>query len=80
MKKTFKKITAMAAMSLLVAAQVPAANIDVYKRQTYDSLEKYGYDLVKRAREQKLDPVSGRDSEIRNVVRILSRKTKNNTV
>ena len=48
--------------------------------ETYDSLEKYGYDLVKRAREQKLDPVIGRDSEIRNVVRILSRKTKNTPV
>ncbi len=48
--------------------------------ETYDSLGKYGYDLVKRAREQKLDPVIGRDSEIRNVVRILSRKTKNNPV
>ena len=48
--------------------------------ETYDSLEKYGYDLVKRAREQKLDPVIGRDSEIRNVIRILSRKTKNNPV
>ena len=48
--------------------------------ETYYSLEKYGYDLVKRAREQKLDPVIGRDSEIRNVVRILSRKTKNNPV
>ncbi len=47
---------------------------------TYDTLEKYGYDLVERAREQKLDPVIGRDSEIRNVVRILSRKTKNNPV
>ena len=47
---------------------------------TYDSLEKYGQDLVKRAREQKLDPVIGRDSEIRNVIRILSRKTKNNPV
>ena len=47
---------------------------------TYDSLEKYGYDLVKRAREQKLDPVIGRDSEIRNIIRILSRKTKNNPV
>ena len=47
---------------------------------TYDTLEKYGYDLVKRAREQKLDPVIGRDSEIRNVVRILSRKSKNNPV
>ena len=47
---------------------------------TYDTLEKYGYDLVERARQQKLDPVIGRDGEIRNVVRILSRKTKNNPV
>ena len=47
---------------------------------TYDTLEKYGYDLVERARTQKLDPVIGRDSEIRNVIRILSRKTKNNPV
>ncbi len=46
----------------------------------YDSLEKYGYDLVERAREQKLDPVIGRDSEIRNMIQILSRKTKNNPV
>ncbi len=43
---------------------------------TYDTLQKYGYDLVERAREQKLDPVIGRDTEIRNVIRILSRKTK----
>ena len=47
---------------------------------TYDTLEKYGYDLVERAREGKLDPVIGRDAEIRNVIRILSRKTKNNPV
>ncbi len=47
---------------------------------TYDALTKYGTDLVKRAREQELDPVIGRDSEIRNVIRILSRKTKNNPV
>ncbi len=47
---------------------------------TYDTLNKYGYDLVERAREQKLDPVIGRDTEIRNVIRILSRKTKNNPV
>ncbi|MBR6614789.1 MAG: AAA family ATPase, partial [Lachnospiraceae bacterium] len=47
---------------------------------TYDTLNKYGADLVERAREQKLDPVIGRDAEIRNVVRILSRKTKNNPV
>ncbi len=47
---------------------------------TYDTLNKYGTDLVDRARDQKLDPVIGRDSELRNVVRILSRKTKNNPV
>ncbi|MEE1007909.1 MAG: ATP-dependent chaperone ClpB [Agathobacter sp.] len=47
---------------------------------TYDTLEKYGYDMVERAREQKLDPVIGRDEEIRNAIRILSRKTKNNPV
>ena len=47
---------------------------------TYDTLNKYGQDLVEKAREQKLDPVIGRDGEIRNVIRILSRKTKNNPV
>lgn len=47
---------------------------------TYDTLNKYGTDLVERAREQKMDPVIGRDMEIRNVIRILSRKTKNNPV
>ena len=47
---------------------------------TYDTLEKYGQDLVEKARNQKLDPVIGRDSEIRNIIRILSRKTKNNPV
>ena len=47
---------------------------------TYDALSKYGFDLVQRAKEQKLDPVIGRDNEIRNVIRILSRKTKNNPV
>ena len=47
---------------------------------TYDTLNKYGTELVARAREQKLDPVIGRDAEIRNVIRILSRKTKNNPV
>ena len=46
----------------------------------YDTLNKYGYDLVERARNQKLDPVIGRDAEIRNIIRILSRKTKNNPV
>ena len=48
--------------------------------ETYDALQKYGFDLVQRAREQKLDPVIGRDAEIRNVIRILSRKSKNNPV
>ena len=48
--------------------------------ETYDALSKYGYEMVQRARDQKLDPVIGRDAEIRNVVRILSRKTKNNPV
>ena len=48
--------------------------------ETYEALEKYGTDLVRRAREQKMDPVIGRDEEIRNVIRILSRKTKNNPV
>ena len=47
---------------------------------TYDSLSKYGENLVEKARKQKLDPVIGRDSEIRNIIRILSRKTKNNPV
>lgn len=47
---------------------------------TYDALNKYGFDLVERAKQQKLDPVIGRDNEIRNVIRILSRKTKNNPV
>ena len=47
---------------------------------TYDTLNKYGQDLVEKARSQKLDPVIGRDAEIRNVIRILSRKTKNNPV
>ncbi|MEI3339681.1 MAG: hypothetical protein V8R80_06820 [Eubacterium sp.] len=43
---------------------------------TYDTLEKYGYDMVERARDQKLDPVIGRDTEIRNVIRILYQKDK----
>ncbi len=47
---------------------------------TYDTLTKYGYDMVERAREQKTDPVIGRDAEIRNIIQILSRKTKNNPV
>ena len=51
-----------------------------HPESTYEALEKFGTDLVKRAREKKMDPVIGRDDEIRNVIRILSRKTKNNPV
>ena len=69
--------------SLLKALQAVRGNQRVTTDSpegTYEALEKYGTDLVKRAREQKMDPVIGRDQEIRNVVRILSRKTKNNPV
>lgn len=69
--------------SFLQALQTVRGNQKVVNdnpEATYDTLEKYGYDLVTRAKEQKLDPVIGRDSEIRNVIRILSRKTKNNPV
>ena len=58
------------------AARVTSDNPE----ETYEALEKYGTDLVKKARDQKTDPVIGRDAEIRNVIRILSRKTKNNPV
>ncbi|BCJ96781.1 chaperone protein ClpB [Anaerocolumna cellulosilytica] len=67
----------------LIALQTVRGNQKVTSdnpEATYDTLEKYGYDLVERARDQKLDPVIGRDAEIRNVIRILSRKTKNNPV
>ena len=52
----------------------------ITRKPLYDTLNKYGSDLVERASDQKLDPVIGRDAEIRNLVRILSRKTKNNPV
>ena len=62
-------------------AQVKAGPVTSdHPEDTYDALEKYGTDLVRRAREKELDPVIGRDNEIRNVIRILSRKTKNNPV
>ena len=62
-------------------AQVKSAPVTSDRpEETYDALAKYGVDLVQRAREHKLDPVIGRDQEIRNVIRILSRKTKNNPV
>ena len=67
----------------LTALQEVRGNIRVMSdnpESTYDTLSKYGINLVERAKEEKLDPVVGRDSEIRNVIRILSRKTKNNPV
>lgn len=65
-------------MSFQRSRQAPVTSDN--PEDTYDALSKYGTDLVKRARENELDPVIGRDTEIRNVIRILSRKTKNNPV
>ncbi|MEE3392611.1 MAG: ATP-dependent chaperone ClpB [Lachnospiraceae bacterium] len=84
--KEFKKVTDLAQITsdrFLKALVEVRGNQKVTSdnpEATYDSLEKYGYDLVERAREGKLDPVIGRDEEIRNVIRILSRKRKNNPV
>ena len=58
----------------------PESDHAIIRKQPTIHWQKYGQDLVERARDQKLDPVIGRDSEIRNVIRILSRKTKNNPV
>ena len=71
-RETFLQVLASVRGNQRVTSDNPEA--------TYDTLNKYGQDLVERAREQKLDPVIGRDAEIRNVIRILSRKTKNNPV
>ncbi len=71
-KKKFEAVLEQVRGNVKVTSEEPET--------TYDVLNKYGYDLVERARSQKLDPVIGRDSEIRNVIRILSRKTKNNPV
>lgn len=71
-KNTFYKALAEVRGNTRVTSDNPEA--------VYDALKKYGYDLVERARTNKLDPVIGRDDEIRNVIRILSRKTKNNPV
>ncbi len=71
-KDTFMKILASIRGNTRVTSDSPEA--------TYDALKKYGTDLVEKARSKKLDPVIGRDDEIRNVIRILSRKTKNNPV
>ena len=74
------RITKEAALKALQAVRGNQRVTSDSPEGTYDALEKYGTDLVKRAREQKMDPVIGRDEEIRNVIRILSRKTKNNPV
>lgn len=85
-KKSIKELFAQYGItreSFLLALSTVRGNQRVVSdnpEATYDTLEKYGYDLVERAKNQKLDPVIGRDQEIRNVIRILSRKTKNNPV
>ncbi|MBR3910462.1 MAG: type VI secretion system ATPase TssH, partial [Anaerotignum sp.] len=71
-KEDFMKMLATVRGNTRVTSDSPEA--------TYDALKKYGTDLVEKARSKKLDPVIGRDDEIRNVIRILSRKTKNNPV
>ena len=82
LKKLFEKynITKNEFMKQLKAVRGNARVTSENPEETYDVLNKYGYDLVERARSKKLDPVIGRDDEIRNVIRILSRKTKNNPV
>lgn len=82
-KELFKEFGITREKFLGVLEEVNEDNVRVTSdnpESTYDALTKYGQDLVERARNQKLDPVIGRDSEIRNVIRILSRKTKNNPV
>jgi len=73
-------VTADAFLTALAAVRGGTRVTSDTPEETYDALKKYGYDLVERARKQELDPVIGRDSEIRDVIRILSRKTKNNPV
>lgn len=82
LEKLFKKyaITKDAFLKVLMSVRGNARVTSDSPEDTYDVLKKYGTDLVEQARKQKLDPVIGRDSEIRNVIRILSRKTKNNPV
>ena len=82
MKELFRQhgITRDAFLSALSTVRGNQRVVSDNPEATYDTLEKYGYDLVERARDQKLDPVIGRDGEIRNVIQILSRKTKNNPV
>ena len=79
MKQLFRECGYRAGNGFLQALSTVRGNQRVTSdnpEATYDTLNKYGQDLVERAREQKLDPVIGRDSEIRNVIRILSSKTK----
>lgn len=80
LKELFKAfgITKPAFLKVLASVRGESRVTTDSPEETYDALKKYGQDLVKLAREQKLDPVIGRDTEIRNVIRILSRKTKNN--
>ena len=82
LKSVFKElgITRDAFLQVLVTVRGNQRVTSDNPEATYDTLNKYGQDLVERAREQKMDPVIGRDAEIRNVIRILSRKTKNNPV
>ena len=82
MRQLFQKygITKDSFLASLVSVRGNTRVTNDTPEETYDALEKYGDDLVERARGQKLDPVIGRDSEIRDVIRILSRKTKNNPV
>ncbi len=82
MKKLFKEfgITRERFLQALSTIRGNQRVVSDNPESTYDTLNKYGIDLVEKARNQKLDPVIGRDGEIRNVVRILSRKTKNNPV
>ena len=82
LKKLFEEngIEKNAVMKALVGIRGNTRVTGTNHEDTYDALKKYGTDLVERARAQKLDPVIGRDSEIRNVIRLLSRKSKNNPV
>ena len=82
LKKLFQtyNITKEAALASLSQVRGNQRVTSDNPEETYDALKKYGFDLVERAKQHKLDPVIGRDDEIRNVIRILSRKTKNNPV
>ncbi len=82
LKKLFEayRITRESVISALAQVRGGQRVTSDRPEETYEALKKYGTDLVERARSQKLDPVIGRDDEIRNVIRILSRKTKNNPV